>query len=204
MKGKLKFLLLPLIIFVLSIQSFSQNTKSEKEKIKVIIDSLLYDTNYVLGPWTYKFVYNLADSIEKYGFRKDKIFPCKDFKKVKLYKANHERRLVRSCLNENTMTLNNFVDRKGKRLSTDQTERLLNIINNPLAFGWFVQETQVLKAGIIFYNEQNEIIACINIFNNGLQLGFFPGDIRTKGGDLNRHEGQKFKELLNELGLNFD
>ena len=203
MKEYLKFSLFTLIIVVFGIRSFSQNTELEKVKVKFIIDSLLYDTTYALGPWGIKLVYNLADSIEKYGFRKDKIFPFRDYKKVKLFKANHEKRLVRSCLNENTMTLNDFVDRKGKKLSIDQTERLLNIINNPLAFGWSMQETQVLKAGIVFYDEQNEIIACINIFNDGKQLGFFPREIRTKEGQLKKHDGQKFIELLIELGLDF-
>ena len=50
MKEYLKFLLFTLIIVFFGIRSFSQNAELEKVKVKFIIDSLLYDTTYALGP----------------------------------------------------------------------------------------------------------------------------------------------------------
>ena len=161
MKGKLKFISLLLITFLLSIPSFSQNAESEKDKVKIITDSLLFDTNYVLGPWAYKSIFNLVDSIKKYGFQKEKIFPFKEFKKVKLYKVNLKRGLGKSCLDHETMELNKFVEKRGKKLNKDQISRLLIILNNPLAFHWLTQESHYLKAGLIFYDFENKIIACI-------------------------------------------
>ena len=102
------------------------------------------------------------------------------------------------------MELNKFVEKRGKKLNKDQISRLLIILNNPLAFHWLTQESHYLKAGLIFYDFENKIIACIDIYNNGLQIKTYPKDIRMKTGLLLKKEGLKFNEILMELGLDLN
>ncbi len=192
------------MIFLFNIHSFSQNSENEDRRIAFVVDSLLTDTNYIYNYWAKEKIYNLADSIRKYGFRKDKIFPFQDYEKVKLFKVNLQNRTELTGLDRETMTLKNFVEKKGKKFNKDQIKRLLNILNNPLAFLYGVLECQNLKACIVFYDEKENIIAGIDVYTNGYQIRTYPKDIRMKAGLLNNKDGREFVDLLSEFGLKLD
>ena len=197
-------------LFTISLTSKSQDKSSAQDELQLIVESLLKDTNnlYYQG-LSYK-IKELAESIKEHGFKKEFLFPYKEYHRIVGYRINKQFvidndvvLLGESCIDTSTMELKNFMDKHGvlTNIQSSQIDKVLEIVNNPLNFEWFIHDSQHLKGGIIFLNNKNRIIAYINIYDNGHQLGFIPDNIRFKNGMLKSEYGIKMQIILREIGI---
>ena len=197
----MKYLAITIIIFSY-LSTYGQQNEFYNRSM---IESIFADT-LVNSDWYKDHIRNLVKLIDQDKGLPNKMFPFIRCDSVVAYKFNQK---YRSTGNSNYIidnVVNNGEIAKdieleyGKKMTDDQVQKFLSIINNPMNFDWSECGTPITYGLIIFYkNEQIE--AFVQLSCGYSQVACYPMNLRTKFGALRNSKVELLVDLAKEIEI---